>query len=256
MVKAKTELLTKNLFKYTAAQAKKKAKAFWFTKEGIAKSKVCQCNAMVFKLLRLFFQKALSEKLAKRKARKAEEKKKVEAAAKPVDGKKPAAAPVKLTKPVHKSKVPIRWYPAEGVRVHWYSCSLLKLQNCVLISKSAHSPAKLRKSLVPGTVVIILSGHFKGKRAIFLKQLPSGLLLITGPYSVNGVPLRRMNQAYVIATKTHVSATPYFFLPTFSLRSIFHLLRLMLSLTTNTSRDHARDNILREKPNSSISAAM
>lgn len=40
MVKAKTELLTNNLLKYTAARAHKKAKAFWFSKEGIAKNKV------------------------------------------------------------------------------------------------------------------------------------------------------------------------------------------------------------------------
>ena len=86
------------------------------------------------------------------------------------------------------------WYPADDEKVHF-------------VRKSGPKQTKLREGVVAGTVLIILSGRFRGKRVVFLKQLDSGLLLVTGPYKINGVPLRRVNQAYTIATSTVVDVS-------------------------------------------------
>jgi len=66
---------------------------------------------------------------------------------------------------------------------------------------SSH-PRRFRSTLTPGTVVILVAGKHAGKRAVVVKHLSSGLLLVNGPHKLNGVSLRRVNQIYVIATST------------------------------------------------------
>eukprot|EP00438_Fugacium_kawagutii_P016584 Skav204205 [mRNA] locus=scaffold985:248010:252862:- [translate_table: standard] len=50
-------------------------------------------------------------------------------------------------------------------------------------------PPKLRKNIQPGQVLILLASKFRG------------------PYALNGVPMKRVNQRYCIATSTKVDVS-------------------------------------------------
>ncbi|KAI1105218.1 ribosomal protein L6e-domain-containing protein [Jackrogersella minutella] len=91
----------------------------------------------------------------------------------------------------HPSQKAQKWYPVDD-------------EAKPKTTRKALRPWAPRNSLQPGTVLILLAGRFRGKRVILLKSLEQGVLLVTGPFKINGVPLRRVNARYVIATSYKV----------------------------------------------------
>jgi len=87
-----------------------------------------------------------------------------------------------------------KWYPTEDTPVPKKA-------------RKTPRPTNYRASLKPGAVLIVLAGRFRGKRVVLLKTLSQGVLLVTGPFKINGVPLRRINARYVIATSTKVDVS-------------------------------------------------
>jgi large subunit ribosomal protein L6e len=85
-------------------------------------------------------------------------------------------APAKPTKAIVKA-------PAKAAEPKWYPADDIPKPKKNLRAKKGKATATLRSSLTPGSVVIMLSGRFRGKRAVFLKQLASGTLLVTGEWA-------------------------------------------------------------------------
>ncbi|CAG9571492.1 putative 60S ribosomal protein L6 [Leishmania major strain Friedlin] len=85
------------------------------------------------------------------------------------------------------------------------AASAAKRKAAKKVSRKSPEYTTLRKSCAPGAIAIILAGRFRGRRAVILKQLPhNGPLVVSGPMKYNGVPIRRIDSRYVIATSTTV----------------------------------------------------
>merc|ERR1711988_134823 len=75
------------------------------------------------------------------------------------------------------------------------------------VRRKPRDSSQLRAGVEPGRVLILLAGRFRGKRVVCLKQPKSGLLAVTGPYKVNGVPVKRVNQVYTLSTSLKVDVS-------------------------------------------------
>ncbi|AFN83592.1 60S ribosomal protein L6 [Encephalitozoon romaleae SJ-2008] len=69
-------------------------------------------------------------------------------------------------------------------------------------ARTARKPRVRRTDLVKGMVVVVLEGVFASKRVVYLKGLEDNLALCAGPKSINGVPLFKIDERYLLATST------------------------------------------------------
>jgi len=157
--------------------------------KGSARNYALESGVARFGRSAMYSKKAVYKFLKKKTAKKAAP------AAKTFVEKKVGGAKNGGTRMVRVAKFP-KEYPTEDPAAPSTSKSFFK-----------NHKRSLRASLQPGTIAIVLAGLHKGKRVVVLKQLATGLLLITGPYKVNGCPLRRINQRYLIATQTKIDVS-------------------------------------------------
>ena len=85
------------------------------------------------------------------------------------------------------------------------------LTNVDRVIKQKKTPRKKkykeRKLFQKGSILILLGKKYNGKKCVFLKYSREGALIVSGPYSVNGIPLRRINRKNAIQTEINIDLT-------------------------------------------------
>lgn len=78
------------------------------------------------------------------------------------------------------------------------SDSFIKKKN-LMMGKSVRDD-NLKLNIEPGTVLILLSKKFLGKKVVLLNKTDSNLFVVTGPFPINGISMRRVNPRYTISS--------------------------------------------------------
>jgi ribosomal protein L14E/L6E/L27E len=85
--------------------------------------------------------------------------------------------------------------------------NFLDLKKNARYKKTMNFMKKVSKDKIkplPGTILILLNKKMQGKKAILLKTTESNLFIISGPFSLNGISLRRVNPRYTISTENKI----------------------------------------------------
>lgn len=61
-------------------------------------------------------------------------------------------------------------------------------------------PRKRRMDLLPGVVVVVMSGPYANRRVIYLRQLDDYKAACIGPLSINGIPLFTIDERFLFKT--------------------------------------------------------
>jgi ribosomal protein L14E/L6E/L27E len=79
----------------------------------------------------------------------------------------------------------------------------MKKKNKKILNPGATENKKNNKFNI-GSIIILLGSKLKGKKSILLKKTREGLFVISGPFCINGISLRRIHPRFVLPTEIKI----------------------------------------------------